>query len=150
MTLNQFGLFNRDVNNANSKTVITGRRYPLKILKSHKNEEFALDWSPVQQGRLGSGDFDANICVHNMQSDVTWKLLNSYKRHSKSVEDMQWSPVEPNVFVSCSCDGKVMIWDIRQPRKEGLSFAVSKNDVNVISWNKIKQNQIATGDDMVL
>jgi ribosome assembly protein RRB1 len=143
----QFDLLNRDVNNANSKIPITGRRDPLKILKSHKNEGFALDWSSVQQGRLGSGDFDANISVHNMQNDGSWKLLNNYKRHSKSVEDIQWSPIESNVFASCSCDGKVMIWDIRQPRKEGLSFVVSKNDVNVISWNKIKQNQIATGDD---
>ncbi len=101
----------------------------------------------MAEGQLASGDFNSIICVHQMTPDGTWKLRNNYQRHKKSVEDVQWSPNEENVFASCSCDGKVMIWDVRQPKKEGLSFKVSDVDVNVIAWNKMKQNQIASGDD---
>jgi ribosome assembly protein RRB1 len=142
----QFDLLNRDTSNSN-KILATGEKKAMQILKSHKNEGFALDWSSVEQGRLGSGDFDANICVHNMQTDGTWKLLNNYKRHTKSVEDIQWSPNEGTVFASVGCDGKVLIWDSRQPKQEGLGWIASERDVNVVSWNKLKQYHIATGDD---
>lgn len=147
-TSSQFELLSRDANNAKAgKIPITGQKHAIQVLKDHRAEGFALDWSTVVQGHLASGDFNANICVHTMLPDGTWKLRNNYNRHSKSVEDVQWSPSEDNVFASCSCDGKVMIWDVRQPKKEGLSFQVSNTDVNVIAWNKLKQNQIASGDD---
>lgn len=142
----QLQILSRDSRRPNMKSV-TPKTTPLQVLTSHSNEGFALDWSSVQKGRIGSGDFNATICVHDMLPDGQWKLLNRYNRHKKSVEDVQWSPNEANVFASASCDGNVLIWDTRVAKKEGLAFQVSTTDVNCIAWNKLKQNLIASGDD---
>lgn len=49
---------------------------------------------------------------------------------------MQWSPVEPDTFASCSVDGTVAIWDARKGKKPAHAFKARDVDVNVISWNR--------------
>jgi ribosome assembly protein RRB1 len=61
---------------------------------------------------------------------------DAFRGHTDSVEDLQWSPVEREVFASCSVDQTVKIWDTRMKKKPALSFKAHDSDVNVISWNK--------------
>ena len=49
---------------------------------------------------------------------------------------MQWSPTERDIFVSCSVDCCIAIWDIRLGKKPAMSFKAHKADVNVVSWNR--------------
>ena len=64
-----------------------------------------MDWSGMVPGRLATGDCSKDIHVWNLEegrgSDRKWLVdKRPFTGHSKSVEDIQWSPNEPSV--SCS------------------------------------------------
>ncbi|KAK9947943.1 hypothetical protein M0R45_003538 [Rubus argutus] len=114
----------------------------------HKDEGFALDWSPLVTGRLLSGDCKNNIHLWEPTSVATWTVdTTPYIGHIASVEDLQWSPTEPDVFASCSVDGNIAIWDIRLGKSPAASFKAHNADVNVISWNRLASCMLASGSD---
>ncbi|XP_044946874.1 protein HEAT STRESS TOLERANT DWD 1-like [Hordeum vulgare subsp. vulgare] len=121
---------------------------PLKVFSGHKDEGYAIDWSPKVTGRLVSGD--CNKCIHLWEpSSSDWSVdTEPFVGHSASVEDLQWNPTEENMFASCSVDGTIAIWDIRQGRKPCYApVKVHNSDVNVISWNSLAGCLIASGCD---
>ena len=68
--------------------------------------------------------------------------------HAGSVEELQWSPNEKNVFASASSDGTVKVWDARsKSRKPAVSVKVSDSDANVLSWSKQTPHLLASGHD---
>lgn len=114
----------------------------------HKDEGYALDWSPLVPGRLVSGDCKNSIHLWEPSSSATWNIDSSpFVGHTASVEDLQWSPTEPNVFASCSVDGTVAIWDTRSGRSPAATIEAHKTDVNVISWNRLASCMLASGGD---
>lgn len=72
-----------------------------------------------------------------------------YMYHEDSVEDIQFSPTEPEVFGTCSVDGTVQIVDMRAGLKKQSQLKIHAHecDVNVISWNSRSANLLATGGD---
>ncbi|GLJ54061.1 hypothetical protein SUGI_1157230 [Cryptomeria japonica] len=124
------------------------RQAPLHVFSGHKDEGFALDWSPVTPGRLLSGDCKSCIQLWEPTSDGKWAVdKRTFRGHTDSVEDLQWSPTEANVFASCSVDGTVAIWDTRILDKPAISIKAHDADVNVISWNRLASCMIASGSD---
>ncbi|XP_024017188.1 glutamate-rich WD repeat-containing protein 1 [Morus notabilis] len=118
------------------------------IKYGHKDEGYAIDWSPIVPGRLLSGD--CKNCIHFWEptSDTTWKVdTTPFIGHAASVEDLQWSPTEPDIFASCSVDGHIAIWDVRLGKKPVESFKAHNADVNVISWNRLASCMLASGSD---
>ena len=79
---------------------------PIFTFKGHLSEGYAIDWSPIRQGFLATGDCKGNIHIWNYGTGFQWnvdqKPYNSHAPHS--VEDLQWSPNEMNVLASCSVD----------------------------------------------
>ena len=65
------------------------------------------------------------------------------------MEDLQWSPTEATVLASAECGGYVRVYDVRCPGKAMISNKIHANgaDVNVISWNRLVGNLLATGGD---
>ncbi|XP_016086013.1 glutamate-rich WD repeat-containing protein 1-like [Sinocyclocheilus grahami] len=125
---------------------------PLFSFSGHMSEGFAIDWSPKVPGRLVSGDCKKNIHVWEPQEGGTWKVdQRPFSSHSKSVEDLQWSPTEATVFASCSVDQSIRIWDIRAPPNSMLSASEAhSSDINVISWNRTEPFILSGGDDGLL
>ncbi|KAK3005055.1 hypothetical protein RJ639_017392, partial [Escallonia herrerae] len=118
-------------------TSTVSNQAPLVKFGGHKDEGYAIDWSPLVAGRLVTGD--CKNCIHLWEpaSDSTWNIdANPYVGHTASVEDLQWSPTEPFVFASCSVDGNVAIWDTRLGKSPAASIKAHNADVNVISWNR--------------
>ncbi|KAK6944829.1 WD40 repeat [Dillenia turbinata] len=121
---------------------------PLFKFSGHKDEGYAIDWSPVVPGRLLTGDCKNCIHLWELISGGTWNVdATPFLGHSASVEDLQWSPTEAQVFASSSVDGNIAIWDIRLGKSPAISFKAHNADVNVISWNRVATCMLASGSD---
>ncbi|WVZ54623.1 hypothetical protein U9M48_005390 [Paspalum notatum var. saurae] len=126
---------------------IIHKHTPVKVFSGHKDEGYAIDWSLLVAGRLVSGD--CKKCIHLWEpTSNNWNVdSNPFVGHSASVEDLQWSPTEADLFASCSVDDTIAIWDIRKGKKPCISVKAHKADVNVISWNRLASCMIASGCD---
>lgn len=122
---------------------------PRQVFSGHTTEGYALDWSPVAQGRLLSGDCAGAVHLWEPAEGGRWVVSSdTYSGHGgASVEDLQWSPNEAGVFASCGVDGAVCIWDARQRAKAALTAAAHDSDVNVLSWNRTAPAMLASADD---
>lgn len=148
------------------------RKDPFFVYSGHSTEGYAIDWSRHTPGRLATADCDGNIHIWNATHPViSTDIVAKYKKNSPwgnssfdvkptysahgdnldnpSVEDLQWSPTEATVLASAECGGYVRIYDVRCPGKAMISNKVhaSGADVNVISWNRLVGNLLASGGD---
>eukprot|EP01025_Chloroclados_australasicus_P047039 TRINITY_DN5217_c0_g1_i4.p1 TRINITY_DN5217_c0_g1~~TRINITY_DN5217_c0_g1_i4.p1 ORF type:complete len:429 (-),score=48.18 TRINITY_DN5217_c0_g1_i4:383-1669(-) len=112
-----------------------------------KVEGFAVDWSPAKAGRLASGDNEGAISVSDSQDGANWGMSVQYDEHIGSVEDIQWSPSEENVFISGASDNTIRVWDVRQRGKAMVAANAHNSDVNVLSWNPLAHYMLVSGDD---
>ncbi|KAH8705295.1 WD40-repeat-containing domain protein [Talaromyces proteolyticus] len=123
---------------------------PISTLRMHKSEGYALDWSPLQPlGKLLTGDNDGLIYVTTRTEGGGWVTdSRAFVGHTSSIEELQWSPNEKNVFASASSDGSVKVWDVRsKSRKPAVDVKISNTDINVMSWSNQTFHLLATGDD---
>lgn len=123
---------------------------PLSTLLMHKSEGYAIDWSPlVSTGKLITGDNDGNIYVTTRTSGECWMTdTRPLIGHTGSIEELQWSPSERNVFASASSDGTIKVWDVRsKSRTAAISVHVSNSDVNVMSWSHQTSHLLSSGAD---
>lgn len=74
----------------------------------HKDEGFALDWSPHTLGRLASGANNAHLDLYQAADENCSMFVKEtavgLQGHKGSIEDIQWSPQQGNVLASCSSD----------------------------------------------
>ncbi|MCJ1474845.1 ribosome biosynthesis protein rrb1 [Lambiella insularis] len=130
--------------------IVPQQSRPVGTLKMHRTEGYAIDWSPlIPQGKLLTGDNDGKIFITTCEDGGRWTTdTRPFTGHQGSVEDIQWSPNERNVFASASSDGTVKVWDARsKSRKAAVSVTVSSTDVNVLSWSHQTTHLLATGSD---
>lgn len=126
---------------------------PVFQFNGHQNEGFAIDWSPVTPGQLATGDCTKNIHVWKLAETgaTSWHVdQRPYVGHLSSVEDIQWSPNQANIFASCSTDKTIRIWDTRAvPAKANQLTCENAHtrDVNVINWNRKEPLILSGGDD---
>ncbi|XP_072391026.1 glutamate-rich WD repeat-containing protein 1 [Diabrotica undecimpunctata] len=127
---------------------------PLFTFTGHQKEGFAIDWCPVEQGMLATGDCKRDIHIWKPTSAGSWSVdQRPLFGHTDSVEDIQWSPNEKNVLASCSVDKSIRIWDVRAAPSKACMLTAEKaheSDVNVINWNKNEPFIVSGGDDGVI
>lgn len=100
------------------------------------------------------GNKKSHTCLSSPWGNSSFNIQPTYSAHgdnldNPSVEDLQWSPTEATVLASAECGGYVRVYDVRCPNKAMISNKIhaSGADVNVISWNKLVGNLLATGGD---
>jgi ribosome assembly protein RRB1 len=122
---------------------------PFFTYDGHSTEGFAMDWSRVKKGQLATGDNEGNIHLWSSHEDgSSYTVTPSYETPGVSIEDLQWSPTEATVVCAAESDGHVAIYDTRAPKKAMLRPHLHpKTDVNVLSWNRLVSNLLATGAD---
>lgn len=121
------------------------------VLRNHPTEGYGMAWSPLTMGRLLTGDCNKYIYLTEPSGHAGAVSLTQdttpFHGHTASVEDLQWSWTDENMFASCSVDGTVKIWDARQKRHAARTFIASDVDVNVISWSRKVPYVLASGSD---
>ena len=148
------------------------RKEPFFVYSGHETEGYALDWSRVKAGRLATADCAGGIHVwdathpvdrsevsakykrNSPWSNSSFSVAPTYSAHgvnidSPSVEDLQWSPTEETVLASAECGGVVRVYDVRCPGRAMITNKILESgaDVNVISWNRLVGNLLASGGD---
>jgi ribosome assembly protein RRB1 len=112
---------------------------PLFTFKGHSTEGFAMDWSPVHGGRMVTGDCNRYMYLWEPNTDSgSWTVdKQPFVGHKASVEDIQWSPTQAEVFASCSADRSIRVWDCRVKKNDVMRVEEAhSSDVNVVSWNR--------------
>lgn len=78
---------------------------PIHSITNHgAYEGYAVDWSPLTSGSLLTGDGKGRIFLTKKDSASFTTEKKHFAGHTSSVEDIQWSPSQSNVFASCSAD----------------------------------------------
>lgn len=132
---------------------------PFFTSSHHPTEGYAMDWSRIAEGQLATGDCEGNIHLWNPTelfrqkewTTSTWDINAAYSNKNSSIEDLQWSPTETTVLASAECGGGyVKIYDSRRHGQAMLSQHISAPnnvDVNVVAWNALVPNLLASGSD---
>jgi ribosome assembly protein RRB1 len=129
------------------------------VLATGDNNGSIQVWSPRPDGAYALTPlYDNN--AGRLSSSSSLAVVDNHG----SVEDLQWSPSEETVVAAAHGGGYVRIYDTRASQRAMLSHSIhqhAKNsnmssssssssaasDVNVLSWNKLVTNLIATGGD---
>jgi len=152
------------LNGSPKKNLLSSSKDPFFVYSGHSTEGYAMDWSKVTEGNLATGDCDGSIHIWNLASSSTSKTwtnssFNVTPTYSTpttnaetppSIEDIQWSPTESTVLATGECGGYVRIYDTRCSGRPMLSTDVTEGsgvDVNVIAWNGLVSNLLASGAD---
>lgn len=96
-----------------------------------------MDWSTITDiPTLATGSCDSTIYTHQITPASIETDTKSFIGHTDSIEDIQWSPVEKTVFITCSVDRTLCVWDTRMHKKPAIQVQAHDADINVISWNR--------------
>ncbi|CAG9461547.1 unnamed protein product [Pedinophyceae sp. YPF-701] len=122
---------------------------PKQTFGGHSCEGFAMDWSPLTTGRFVSGDCKGRVFLWEPTPAGKWDVgQRKFAGHTGSVEDAQWSPTEPDVFMTVAADRTIRVWDCRVATKPMITLEGAHDaDVNVLSWNRLTTHMVATGGD---
>lgn len=131
-----------------------GAPKPIFTCQEHKEEGFAMDFSPHETGKLLSGSNDGHVLLWEPVQGG-WKVdsSNPFKGHQGSVEDVQWKRQgtgTKSLFASCGVDRSFRVWDVREPSRTKAALQVLHahgGDVNVLSWSPLVGELLATGSD---
>lgn len=70
--------------------------------------------------------------IHKCSKAYSGQYLETYQGHHMAVYALRWNPFHPRVFISCSADWTVKIWDHNNPHPI-LSFDLG-NAVGDVAW----------------
>ena len=71
--------------------------------------------------------------IHKCSKAYSGQYLETYQGHHMAVYALKWNPFHPRVFLSCSADWTVKVWDHNSPNPI-LSFDLG-NAVGDIAWS---------------
>lgn len=139
-------------------------------LPGHTKEGFGLDWNTLKEGLLVSGSDDHRICLWDInkypesqgEDDVNMEnntdniistnnnrsepLYKTYDSHQRSVNNVCFNKIQPNVFGSVGDDKKLMIWDYRYSDPV-FTVEAHVQEVNTLDFNPFNEYLILTGSN---
>ncbi|KAL0969431.1 hypothetical protein UPYG_G00227300 [Umbra pygmaea] len=115
---------------------------PLKLKGEHLSNIFCLAFDSTNK-RVFSGGNDEQVILHDVERGET---LNVFL-HDDAVYGLSVSPVNDNVFASSSDDGRVLIWDTREPpHGEPFCLANYPSAFHSVMFNPTEPRLLATAN----
>ena len=72
------------------------------------------------------------------------RVVDTFAEHEADAMAISLRPGDQNVFVSCSVDKTVKVWDIRTPKRSTQTFTGHMSDVNGVDFMPADNNTFAT------
>ncbi|XP_061700120.1 DDB1- and CUL4-associated factor 5 [Syngnathoides biaculeatus] len=118
------------------------RSKPLKLKGEHLSNIFCLAFDSSNK-KVFSGGNDEQVILHDVERRET---LNVFL-HIDAVYSLSVSPVNDNVFASSSDDGRVLIWDTREPpHGEPFCLANYPSAFHSVMFNPVEPRLLATAN----
>lgn len=89
-----------------------------------------IDFSPHNQSQFVVGTEEGGVALYSKA--YVGQLQESFDGHHLSVYSLRWNPFHPRVFLSCSADWTIKLWEVGSP-KPIMSFDLS-NPVGDVAW----------------
>lgn len=118
------------------------RAKPIKLKGEHLSNIFCLAFDSTNK-RVFSGGNDEQVILHDVERGDT---LNVFL-HDDAVYGLSVSPVNDNIFASSSDDGRVLIWDTREPpHGEPFCLANYPSAFHSVMFNPVEPRLLATAN----
>ena len=123
---------------------------PARILHHHSQQSgtTVVRWNPkISHLNLLASTSNLNILIWNLERQSN-PLIATFQAHARSVNDIAWSPLDPNRLASCDADGCVYIWDLRSPGgKPTHAFRSVAKGTAQIQWNRHSRDLLASAHE---
>lgn len=126
---------------------------PLHRLKHHTKECWGLAWSHEDTQKLLSSSEDSTVALWDISHSSS--PIQVLRKHSASVNEVQWSKTMPKVFGSVSDDLSLQIYDTRIDDSSTSSVTPASivmtyenahpTSINTLSFNPFNEYILATG-----
>ncbi|XP_069102113.1 methylosome protein WDR77-like isoform X2 [Argopecten irradians] len=92
-----------------------------------------------------SGSHDRCVKVWDLE---TLASKNTYRAHSDNIECVKCHPKESAIFLSCSLDGNIFLWDTRKPKPVSIVDKMPcQHSPKCVAWQPNSQHSFAVGDE---
>ncbi|PFH51782.1 hypothetical protein AMATHDRAFT_74676 [Amanita thiersii Skay4041] len=130
---------------------------PIRAWQEHSREVFSVNWSNIKKDVFVSSSWEGTVKLWT--PDRPRSILTLQAHHS-CVYQALFSPHHPDLIATCSTDGTMKIFDIREPSyvtgpntnsfthpmtAAALTVPVSPTEVLSIDWNKYRSHVLASG-----
>ncbi|KAI9582875.1 periodic tryptophan protein 1 homolog [Glossina fuscipes] len=112
----------------------------------HKDAVLDLSWNRHYEHILASGSVDHSLILWDLDEGRPHTTVTAFK---EKVQSLEFSPDEAQHILTGCADGRVRLFDCRDPQSVNSSFVKWKivNEVEKVLWNPNSNNYFVVGDN---
>lgn len=118
---------------------LSAPKYPYRYPRKHvKWEVTAAQWNPH---RSASSTF---VVTRNLVAELYTYFdgkmdhISTLQSHTRAITDLDWSPFDCNLLLTCSADGNAFLWDTRRSSAPAQMFEnLQSCSASQVKWNKV-------------